>query len=88
MRPMLRMIALLSLLSSATAQNCEQICNDYKSFALHAGDPKTMAPLQKLYQACMQCVKGNGSMNCSPLSSPSPNGVRCEYEAAPAAPRQ
>lgn len=86
MRALLLAIFFLSLLSPAVAQSCDQICNDYKSFARRAGDPQTLAPLLKLYQACMQCAKGGGNMNCSPLASPSPNGIRCEYNAATQAP--
>jgi hypothetical protein len=85
MRRALLVIVILSLLGSATAQNCDQICNDYKNFAHHAGDPRTLAPLLKLYQACMQCAKGRGNMDCSPLASRSPNGIRCEYKAPPPA---
>jgi hypothetical protein len=78
---------LLSLLFAdvAIAQSCDDICNEYKSFARHAGDPNTMEPLLKLYQACMECAKGAGQMNCAPLSDPDHQGMRCDYAPAPAA---
>jgi hypothetical protein len=71
---------LLVLSECVSAQTCQQICDDYKSFARRAGAPQTLGPLLKLYQACMECAKGDGTLECSSLPGSAPNGARCEYK--------
>ena len=77
---MLILLLLASDMDLVRAQDCQQICEDYKSYARRAGDPRTMEPLLKLYQACMACTKGPGDMQCSNVQTPGNGmGTRCEY---------
>ena len=73
-------LAVLSSRSKADGQ-CDEVCNTYKSFALKAGPPETLAPLLKLYQSCMECVKGAGHMDCSKIAPQgvTQEGIKCEY---------
>jgi hypothetical protein len=87
MRTGLAMLFFVALVTTATAQTCEEICNDYKSFARRAGDPNTMAPLLKLYQACMECSRGAGNMNCQSITDPAHPGMRCDYNTNTAQPQ-
>jgi hypothetical protein len=76
------LISVFLILSTswAGAQDCQQVCDDYKSYARKAGDPRTMEPLLKLYQACMACAKGAGNTECSSVQAPeNGTGIRCEY---------
>src|SRR5262249_52350537 len=79
MRVIFLFAALVGFSSPTLAQTCDQVCDDYKSFARRAGTPQTLEPLLKLYRACMECSKGAGSMACDPAPNAPPNSVRCQY---------